>query len=80
MWKEKYLKVLHNVCEKKQENVGIVELPMPVFEKKLVYNENAEPGALYKFKLDEDKATELDYKFFCEYVYDYMGLDIKDYM
>lgn len=78
-WKKYYEQVLKNICEKEQEDENIVEVDFSKLQGKLVLNENAKPGSLFRFKLNE-KATEKDYKIFCELIYNYIGLDIYDYL
>ena len=79
MWKQIYEKVL-SMCEKPiDDELAIVEVEQPKYSVDLIENENANENSLYAFKLDEG-ATEDDYKMFSEYIYNYVGLDIYDYL
>lgn len=79
-WKNFYEKTLKNICEADVNDFEtIVEQPRPEFSVDLVHNPNAKPNALFSFKLD-NKATEEDYKLFCEYVFTYIGEDVNDYI
>jgi hypothetical protein len=79
-WKEIYEKTLKNICEDNASNYDeIVEQEKPEFTVDLVFNENANDDALFKYKLD-DNATEEDYKKFVEYIYTYIGEDVNDYI
>lgn len=76
-YKELYKMLLENLCIKsKTEFDIIVEQPMPKFIDKLVPNKTAPYGCLFSKKLDEEIATEEDYKEFCEYIYAYIGMDL----
>lgn len=78
-WKKVYEDVLKKVCEKEYENEDIVEVDFSKLQDKLVKNENAKEGAIFGFKLS-DNATEDDYKMFCELIYNYIGLDIYNFI
>lgn len=79
MWKQIYEKVL-SMCENPiDDELAIVEVEQPNYSVDLIENENANENSLYAFKLD-DGATEDDYKMFSEYIYNYVGLDIYDYL
>ena len=78
-WKKEYLHLLKNVCEDDIENYeSIYEQPQPSFSNKMIYNKDAKDNALYKYKLDEQIATEQDYKDFCEYIWSYIGFDHEE--
>lgn len=80
MWKELYEKTLKNICEADaNEFEEIIEQERPEFSVDLIENPNANENSLFKFKLD-DNATEEDYKKFVEYVYNYVGQDVNDYL
>ena len=79
-WKNIYEETLKNICEADSNDFDvIVEVERPDFTSELVENENASENALFSFKLDEN-ATEEDYKKFVEYIYNYIGEDIYDYI
>lgn len=80
MWKELYEKTLKNICETDaNEFEEIIEQERPEFSVDLIENPNANDNSLFKFKLD-DNASEEDYKKFVEYVYNYVGQDVNDYL
>lgn len=77
-YKKMYEETLKNICEQDSYLFdNIVEQEQPIFANKLIPNEK---GNLYRFKLNEEIATEEDYKNFCEYIYNYVGLDINDFI
>lgn len=78
-WKEIYEKVLANVCEKEQTDEIIVDTDFSPIQDKLVHNENANENSVFSMKLI-DTANEEDYKSFCELVYEYIGLNIYDFL
>lgn len=78
-YKKLYYDALKNVCERDREEFDfIVEQDRPKFADKLIPNDKAPHNALYSQKLDEEVATEEDYKDFCEYVYGYIGMDFNE--
>lgn len=79
-WKSIYEKVLKNICESDAKDYDeIVEVDFSHLLDKLEHNDNADENSLFTMKLNS-KATENDYKEFCELVYNYIGLDIYDYI
>lgn len=79
-WKELYERTLKNICEEDESYFNnIVELERPEFSSDLIKNPNANENALFTLMLD-DNATDEDYKLFVEYIYGYIGEDLKDFI
>ena len=79
-WKEIYQKTLKRICEDDISNYDdIVEVDFSSIEDKLIPNTNAKDNCVFGMMLN-DEATNEDYKTFCELVYNYVGLDIYDYL
>lgn len=79
-WKEIYEDTIKKICES-DANIfdNIVEIEKPDFSADLIFNENSNENALFRYKLDEN-ATEEDYKKFVEYIYNYIGEDINVFL
>lgn len=79
-WKEIYEDTIKKICEA-DANIfdNIVEIEKPNFSAYLIFNENSNENALFRYKLNEN-ATEEDYKKFVEYIYNYIGEDINDFL
>ena len=78
-WSKVYEKVLQLCITDKKEFPSIVEMDAPEFRDLLIPNPKANENSLYSFMLDSS-AEEEDVKKFCEYIYNYIGLDIYDYL
>lgn len=79
-WDDIYKKTLKNICESNSSNFdNIVEIEMPEFESELIENENTNFDSLFRQKLDEN-ASEEDKRKFVEYIYNYIGENIYDFL
>lgn len=79
-WKSIYEEVLKKICESDAKDYDeIVEVDFSNLIDKLEHNDNTNENSLFSMKLNA-KATEEDYKEFCELIYNYIGLDIYDYI
>ena len=77
MWREQYKKVLENVCYANLNNFPKkIDLEKPSFFNIEYLNDDAPIDALYRFALDEEVATEKDYKDFVEYIANYIDVPI----
>ena len=79
-WREIYKITLEKICEDDINNYDdIVEVDFSPIQDKLILNKNAKDNCVFNMQLN-DEATDDDYRTFCELVYNYVGLDIYDYL
>lgn len=79
MWKEKYEKVLKNICYANLNDFPIKkDLEKPSFYEIEYLNDDAPLDALYRFALDEEQASEDDYKAFIKYIASYIDVSIDE--
>lgn len=81
-WKEIYRTTVKVLCEQPIEDFDTfitLEEPEIVKDGK-VYFEEGHEGELSSMRLHEEIATDDDYKEFCEYMYNYVGDDLYNYL
>ena len=81
-WKEIYHTTVKVLCEKPIEEFDtFINLEQPEFVKDgKAYFEEGHENELSSMRLHEEVATDDDYKEFCEYMYNYIGDDLYNYI